>query len=143
MRLIDDVAAMPVSAIHTYLANESYWAAGIPIETVRLALTNSICVCAIDDAELMGFARVISDRATFAYLCDVFVVEPYRRRGVAQAMLTALDTHPSLQGLRRSMLVTRDAHTLYAKFGYQPLAEPGRVMERRNPDVYQSLRTRG
>ncbi len=143
MRLTFDLAEVPLTAIHRFLAEESYWARGIPEATLRRAFEHSICVCAVDDgvdgAALAGFARVVTDRATYAYVCDVFVTAPYRKRGISHQMMRALDAHPDLQGLRRWMLVTRDAQSLYAQHGFTPLPDPTRAMERHDPDVYQRM----
>jgi GNAT superfamily N-acetyltransferase len=140
IRLTFDNAAMPFGAIHHYLSVESYWARGIPEQTLQRAMDNALCLAAIDDnndAALAGFARVVTDRATFAYLCDVFVLPPYRGNRLAARMLEALESHPDLQGLRRWMLMTRDAHGLYAKHGFKALADATRAMERHQPHVYE------
>lgn len=135
--LTTDIGRMDVSAVHAYLAYESYWAAGIPIETVRRAMQGSLCFAILDGDRLVAFARVVTDRATFAYLCDVYVLAEYRGRGLARRLLEAIDRHPELQGLRRWNLVTRDAHALYAQFGYRQPSNPAGYMERHDPDVYR------
>jgi N-acetylglutamate synthase-like GNAT family acetyltransferase len=129
---------MPFDDIHRYLAGESYWAKNIPVNTLRRALGNSLCVCALSDGELIGFGRVITDRATFAYLADVFVLPAHRGRGVAKSMVRELLAHAELQGLRRWMLMTRDAHALYAQFGFVPLPDASRAMEKHNANAYQA-----
>ncbi len=137
----DDRARLDAAAIHAYLSR-SYWAAGIPRSVVDRSLAASLCFGAYDlDAggAQVGFARVITDRATFAYLCDVYVLESHRGRGVSSLLMRALMSHPDLQGLRRWMLVTRDAHGLYAKFGFAELQNPAATMEMRDPDVYRRL----
>ena len=116
--------------------SESYWAKGIPRETFERALANSICFSAFIDGAQVGFARVATDRATFAYLADVFVVPSHRGRGVADCLTEAVAAHPELQGLRRWVLITRDAHGLYAKHGFTPLAAPDRYMELWDPELY-------
>ena len=131
-----DIARMDVAAIHAYLCNESYWAAGIPLETVRRSMENSLCFGILDGTRQAAFARVVTDRATFAYLCDVYVETEYRGRGLGKRLVAAIDAHPDLQGLRRWNLVTRDAHTLYERFGFRAPANPGGYMERRDPGVY-------
>jgi GNAT superfamily N-acetyltransferase len=136
LELSADPARLDVGLIHDYLARESYWARGIPRATLERALAHSVCISAWSGAAMAGFARVVTDQATFGYLADVFVVEQQRGRGVARAMLTALFDDPRLQGLRRMMLATRDAHGLYASFGFRPLADAARLMERHDPDVY-------
>lgn len=114
----------------------SYWAAGIPGEIVDRSIENALCFGVYDGARQVAFARVISDFATFAYLADVFVLGSYRRRGIATWLMEVVRDHPYLRGLRRWMLVTRDAHGLYRKFGFAPLAHPDRVMEISVPNAY-------
>jgi GNAT superfamily N-acetyltransferase len=130
-----DPARIDVEAAHAYIAN-SYWAQGMPIEVLRKAIANSLCVAAFHRGAQVGLARVVTDRATFAYLADVYVLENHRGRGLSRRLVAALLEHPELQGLRRLMLVTRDAHGLYEKFGFTALAHPDRVMELHRPDVY-------
>ncbi len=127
---IDAVAA------HAFLS-QSYWSGGIALETVRLALDNSLCVAAWHDDMQVGFARVVTDRATFAYLADVYVLDEHRGRGLAQVMVTRLQDHPDLQGLRRWLLITKDAHSLYRGMGWSDLPDPSIMMQRHFPDVYQ------
>ena len=134
-RLSSDPAEMQVDAIHDFLST-SYWAAGIRRETVARAVANSLCVGAFHADAQIGFARVISDRATFAYLADVYVLAEHSGQGVARAMVQRLQDHPDLQGLRRWLLFTRDAHSVYAPLGWSPLTDPARVMLRHFPDVY-------
>jgi GNAT superfamily N-acetyltransferase len=122
--------------IHRYLSVESYWAGRIPRDVVDRSIDHSLCFGAFDGDEQVGFARVISDQATFAYLADVFVVETHRGRGVAKEIMKAIDAHPSLQGLRRWQLVTRDAHALYAQFGFTAIERPEKYMERVMKDAY-------
>jgi N-acetylglutamate synthase-like GNAT family acetyltransferase len=136
LELSTDPARLDIDLLHDFLARESYWARGIPRATLERALAHSICISAWSGRAMVGFARVVTDQATFGYLADVFVVESQRGRGVARAMLVALLDDPRLQGLRRMLLVTRDAHRLYAGFGFRPLAEPARLMERHDPDAY-------
>lgn len=136
LRLSTDAGEMDVDAIHAYLSGESYWARGIPREVVARAIRNSVCIGVFDGAAQVAFTRVITDRATFAYLCDVYVLESHRGRGIGKRMMRAMDAHPELQGLRRWALVTKDAHGLYARFGWTSLARPERHMERTDPDVY-------
>jgi len=126
-----------VEAIHAYLS-QSYWAKDIPLGVLRKAMANSLCVGAFAGTEQVGFARLVTDRATFAYLADVYVLEAHRGHGLSRRLVAALVEHPELQGLRRLMLVTRDAHGLYEKFGFTALAHPSRVMELHRPDVYVS-----
>lgn len=126
-----------VDAAHAYLSN-SYWSPGIPLAVLRRAIENSLCVAAFQAGRQVGFARVVSDRATFAYLADVYVLDEHRGQGLARRMVEALLGHPELEGLRRLVLVTRDAHGLYSKFGFTPLAKPALFMELHRPDVYAS-----
>jgi GNAT superfamily N-acetyltransferase len=135
IRISLDPAEMDVAVIHATLSN-SYWARGIPVETVRRSLAGSLVVGAFDGDHQVGFARAVTDRATFAYVSDVFVLDDYRGRGLARRMMEALLAHPELQGLRRWMLATRDAHGLYAKFGFVPLDGTGRFMEKVDRDIY-------
>jgi GNAT superfamily N-acetyltransferase len=133
----DDPARLDPAAIHAYLTR-SYWAAGIPLETVQRSLQHSLCVgIYAADGSQVGLVRVVTDYATFAYLCDVYVLESHRGRGLSKAAMRVLESHPRLQDLRRQHLVTQDAHGLYAQFGFKVVAQPERHMEKRNPTVYQ------
>jgi GNAT superfamily N-acetyltransferase len=134
-RISFDPADQQLDVIHGYLVR-SYWAEGIPREVVARAVAHSLCVGAFGDDGQVGFARVITDRATFAYLADVFVLEGHRGRGLAQQMLEALEDHPELQGLRRWALFTRDMQPLYAKLGWEAYPHPDRLMVRDVPDIY-------
>ena len=133
--LVEDPERIDVAAAHAYLAR-SYWSPNIPLATVERAIANSLCVAVRHAGEQVGLARVVTDRATFAYLADVYVLEEHRGRGLAQAMVQRLHDHPDLQGLRRWLLMTVDAHSLYEKLGWTPLAHPERGMERHFPDIY-------
>lgn len=124
-----------IDFIHSFLTR-SYWAQGIPRSVVERCIENSLCFGAYFDVEQVGFARVISDYTTFAYLADVFVIEAHRGKGVSKMIMDAVIKHPQLQGLRRIVLATKDAHGLYAQFGFIPLKAPDRWMEIHNPDVY-------
>jgi ribosomal protein S18 acetylase RimI-like enzyme len=126
---------MDVDAIHAYLTR-SYWAEGIPKDLVARSMAGSLCFGLFDEERQIGFARVVTDRATYAYLCDVYVLEDYQDRGLGTWMMRELMAHPELQGLRRFGLVTRDAHGLYEKFGFTPLANPGGYMEIARPGLY-------
>lgn len=121
--------------IHEFL-RESYWAKGIPREVVDRSIENSLCFGLYDGKRLIGFTRVISDNATFGYLADVFVLESHRGRGLATWFMETVMAHPDLQGIRRWMLVTRDAHGLYGKVGFTALSRPERTMEKLLPDPY-------
>jgi GNAT superfamily N-acetyltransferase len=134
-----DKARLQWETIHRFLS-ESYWAKGLPLDVLRRAIEGSLCFGVYDGDDQVGFARVISDYATFAYLADVFVLESHRGRGLAGRLMNAVVSHPQLQGLRRWVLATRDAHGLYAKFGFAPIAAPDRFMERHDPLVYAASR---
>jgi len=123
-----DPARLDLDVIHTFLAR-SYWAAGIPRELVSRALEHSLCFGAFEDERQVGFARVISDHATYAYVSDVFVLESHRGRGVGKRLMAAIMAHPELQGLRRWTLFTRDAHGLYRQYGFGEPRYPERLME--------------
>ncbi|HEX7832359.1 MAG TPA: GNAT family N-acetyltransferase [Thermoanaerobaculia bacterium] len=133
IEITTDRARMDVARIYDYLSNESYWSRGIPRERVERSIENSLCFGAFDDGVQIGFARVITDYATFAYIADVFVLESHRGRGVSKQIMQAIIDHPPLQGLRRWLLVTRDAQGLYAQFGFAPLDAPERHMHRLRP----------
>jgi GNAT superfamily N-acetyltransferase len=115
-------------AVFRYLHDEAYWSQGISRETFDRALDNSLNFTARRGSTVVGFARVVTDRATFAWLCDVFVLPAHRGNGVSRLLMDAVMTHPELAGLRNFLLATRDAHGLYEKFGFRPLAEPTRWM---------------
>jgi N-acetylglutamate synthase-like GNAT family acetyltransferase len=123
-----DRARLDVASIHRYLSEESYWAKGISRALVERAIAHSLCFGAFDGAMQVGFARVITDYATFGYLADVYVLESHRGRGISKCIMDAVRAHPELQSLRRWHLVTRDAHGLYAQYGFVPLDAPDRHM---------------
>ena len=125
-----------LDVIHKFLA-QSYWAEGIPKELLERAIANSLCFGVYEGARQIGFARVISDYATFAYLADVFVLEEHCGKGLSKRLMEMIMSHPRLQGLRRWHLVTRDAHGLYQQYGFLALANPVRHMEIMNKDVYR------
>jgi GNAT superfamily N-acetyltransferase len=130
-----DPARLDFAVVHGFLT-DCYWAKGIPLEVVRRAAANSLNFGIYRGAEQIGYARVVSDRATVAYVGDVFVLPEFRGRKLSVWMMECVVAHPELQGLRRWMLLTRDAHGLYRKFGFTPLAAPDRWMERWDPHVY-------
>ena len=133
----DDSARVEVDAVHAFLTG-CYWAKGIPRDVVARSLANSLCLGVYSpQGDQVGLLRVISDFATFAYVCDVHILEAHRGRGLSKAMMRAYTTHPRLQNLRRQHLVTQDAHGLYAQFGFLTVGQPDRHMEKRDPDVYQ------
>ncbi|MDO6718955.1 GNAT family N-acetyltransferase [Psychrosphaera sp. 1_MG-2023] len=128
---------MDLNAIHGYIS-QSYWAKDIPIETMEKAINNSVCFGIFTDSgEQIAFARMITDRATFAYLADVFVLEHHRGIGLSKWLMEEVVKHPELQGLRRMALATRDAHELYKQFGFTELHSPHSFMELHQPDVYK------
>ena len=132
-----DTARLDLGVIHEFLATQSYWAEGVPREIVARSIANALCFGVYDGARQIGFARVISDYATFAYLADVFIIREYRGRGLSKALMDAIVAHPHLQGLRRFTLGTADAHGLYRKYGFAPQPHPERQMERYDPDIYR------
>jgi GNAT superfamily N-acetyltransferase len=123
--------------IHEFLRH-SYWARDIPRETVDRSIDNALCFGLYEGERQVGFARVITDYATFGYLSDVFVLDSHRERGLATWLMEAVLAHPDLQGLRRWMLATADAHGLYRKAGFTELSKPERIMEKLLPDAYGS-----
>ena len=130
-RVSTDPSKLDLGVVHGYLT-ESYWAAGVPEEVVRRSVENSLCFGVYRDEEQVGFARVVTDRATFAYLADVFVLEAHRGQGLGKWLVEVILSHPDLQGLRRWMLATRDAHDLYRRYAFTELARPAIFMERRD-----------
>jgi GNAT superfamily N-acetyltransferase len=123
-----DSQKLDLNAIHAYLSR-SFWAEGIPRETMAKAIANSLCFGLFDGGEQIGLARVVTDRATFAYLCDVYVLETHQGRGLGKWLIESVMAHPDLQGLRRFQLVTRDAHGLYSRHGFETPTNPDRHME--------------
>jgi len=121
-------ARLDVDVVHAFLRT-SYWSPGLPRPVLERALANSLCFGAYEGVRQVGFSRVVTDHATFAWVCDVFVLESHRHRGIADALMAAMLAHPELQGLRRWSLATRDAHALYRRHGFLPLANPARRME--------------
>ncbi|MBI3507171.1 MAG: GNAT family N-acetyltransferase [Proteobacteria bacterium] len=137
----DEAARLDRERVFGWLSRDAYWSAGIPRDVFERSLDGAICFgIYAPDASQVGFARVISDRATFGYLGDVFVVPALRGRGLSKFLLDTIFAHPDLQGFRRWSLATRDAHALYARYGFTPLVEPARYMERADPQVYARLR---
>jgi len=131
-----DPARLDLDAIHLALS-QSYWSAGVPKEIVERGLRGSLCFGLYDQGRQVGLARVITDAATFAYLCDVYVLPEYRGRGLGKLLVRSVMEHPDLQGLRRFNLVTRDAHELYRRFGFTEIKNPDRHMEILRPDIYR------
>jgi GNAT superfamily N-acetyltransferase len=138
-----DPAWLDLNMIHQFLSERSYWARGIPREIVARSISNSLCfgMYATTDAarnrQQVGFARVATDRATIAYLGDVFVLPEHRGQGLSKRLMETIMSHPDLQGLRRWILVTADAHELYRQFGFTKLSQPEHFMQRHDPDMYK------
>jgi GNAT superfamily N-acetyltransferase len=126
-----DASLLDLKVIHDFLSS-SYWAAGVPKSVMERSIENSLCFGVYRGEEQAGFARVVTDHATFAYLADVFVLEEHRGRGIGKWLVEVVISHPDLQGLRRWMLATRDAHDLYRRYAFTELARPAIFMERRD-----------
>lgn len=133
-----DPALLQIEVIHGFLRT-TYWSPDIPKEFVERAIKHSLCFGLYEGAAQIGFARVVSDRASFAYLADVFVLPEYRGRGLSKFMMKCIKEHPELQNLRRWMLATADAHELYRQFGFSQIKKPERLMEIVDADIYQRL----
>ena len=131
-----DKSRLDLTLIHNFLRT-SYWAAGIPLEVVRRSIEHSLSFGLYKEDQQIGYARVITDFATFAYLGDVFILEPFRGQGLSKWLMEVIVTHPELQGFRRWILLTKDAHGLYKKVGFKGVATPERYMERFFPNVYE------
>lgn len=132
-----DPARFDREAIHAFLTR-SYWAEGIPPEVVNRSIEGSLGFGLLEDGRQVGFARVVTDRATFAYLADVYVLESHRGRGLGGWLVECVTAHPDLQGLRRWTLATRDAHDLYRRFGFESLRAPERYMEKVRDRPYRA-----
>jgi GNAT superfamily N-acetyltransferase len=133
-----DQSLLDFQMIFNYLYNESYWAKGIPEDKLRKAIVNSLCFGVYKQKTQVGLARVVTDKATFAYICDVFVSSEHRGLGLSKWLIQTITEHPDLQGLRRWSLATADAHGLYSQFGFTQLTRPETWMEKFKP--YQSLK---
>ncbi|MCG9552575.1 GNAT family N-acetyltransferase [Vibrio sp. Isolate31] len=136
-KISTDKSYLDLEVIYGFIS-ESYWACGIPKHILEKAISNSFCFGVYDNHDSqVGFARLITDKATFAYLADVFVLENHRGRGLSKWLLENIVSHRDLQGLRRMVLATRDAHGLYAQYGFQPIENPEILMQIWHPDVYR------
>jgi GNAT superfamily N-acetyltransferase len=140
--LSTDPQRVDIPAVHRFLSEEAYWSPGVPVDVVRRAIEASIVfgIYAVEGDRAgaqAAFARVVSDLATFAWVCDVFVVDEFRGHGLGKWLMESIAAHPDLQGLRRWMLATRDAHTLYEKTGFTALHDPSRFMEKWDPEIYK------
>ena len=133
-----DPGKLDPEAIHAFLKG-AYWSVDIPFAVVQKALANSLCFGLYHQGKQVGLSRVVTDHATYAYLCDVYVLESHRGKGLGHWMVECIMTHPELQDLRRFTLATRDAHGIYAAFGFTGLKAPERMMERHDPGVYQRM----
>lgn len=134
-------ALLQPEVVHQWLSTKSYWSPGIPFETVMTASEHSFCVGVLYNGRQIGYARLITDYAVFAYLADVYVEEEHRGKAISKKMLEAMVGLDWVKGIRRLLLATRDAHTLYAQYGFTALANPDRLMEIVRPNIYQSLNT--
>lgn len=135
-----DNAKMDITVIHQYLSEDSYWAVGISREIVERSITNSLSFGVFYNEQQIGFARLVTDKATFAYLADVFILPAHRGKGLSKWLMEVIHAHPEVQNLRRWMLGTKDAHGLYGQFGWTKLTDEAsrRFMQRHNPDVYKN-----
>ncbi len=136
----DDSNLVDVNAVHHYLSTESYWAKNIPLALVQKSISNSLCFGIYKDGKQAGFARWVTDRATYAYLCDVYVETAYRGQGLSKKLMSLMLFHPDLQGLRRYHLATLDAHGLYQQFGFKALENPEGQMAIVVKDIYEKER---
>lgn len=133
-----DFADMDAARVHRWLSTDAYWSEGIPLDVVKRSFENSLGFHLLHVAEgQVGTARMITDRATFAYLADVYIAREHRGRGLGVWLMEVISAHPDLQGLRRQMLATADMHPLYERFGFTALSEPDMLMEKRDPNVYR------
>lgn len=139
IQLSTDKKLLQVSRIHAFLS-QSYWAKDIPLAIVQKSIENSMCIGVYKNDVQIGFARVITDHATFAYLADVYIIEEEQGKGYSKQLMQYIMNHPDLQGLRRFMLATRDAHGLYEAFGFSTVAIPERIMEILHPGIYQTTK---
>ena len=133
-----DKTKLDIPFVHSFLSNQSYWARGIPLAIVERSIHHSLCFGVYDGQTQVGFARIISDFATIAYLGDVFIINSHRGLGLSKWLMEAILSHPDLQGLRRWILVTSDVHGLYEKYGFKKLKNPDSYMEVLNPGIYSS-----
>ncbi|MGH8105444.1 MAG: GNAT family N-acetyltransferase [Arenimonas sp.] len=136
VRISTDRSDVNVDVVHAFLSQDAYWSKNIPRSVVQKSIENSYCFSAFVGNKQIGFARVVTDAATFAYLADVFVLPEFRGQGISKALMQSVQSHPELQGLRRWMLMTADAHKLYESFGFSALSKPDRAMEISKPDIY-------
>lgn len=133
-----DRSKLNISIIHNYISNESYWGKGRSLEVVKKSIENSLPFGVYFKNEMIGFARVLTDYATFAWVADVFILTKHRSKGLSKWLMETILSHPELQGFRRWVLATKDAHELYRRFGFRELNKPERWMERPDPDIKES-----
>lgn len=137
LNITSDIEQMDFDVIHGFLS-QSYWAKGIPASLQKTALENSWCFAVLNrDNATIAFARLITDRATFAYLADVFVLESERGKGISKMLVEHIMSQPAVQQMRRIMLATADAHSLYEQYGFVPISQPEKLMQVHRPDIYQ------
>lgn len=139
-RISTDKQLLNIAVIMQYLSDESYWAKDIPQALVERSIEHSLCFGVYEGTTQIGFARAVTDKATFAYLADVFILPEWRGQGLSKWLMEVILAHPDLQGLRRWLLATMDAHGLYTQFGFTPLTEPERMMQRKAPNTYSELK---
>jgi GNAT superfamily N-acetyltransferase len=133
-----DKNKLDLSLIHEFLSTQAYWCLNIPFATVKRSVDNSFCFGVYQGDKQVGFARVITDFATIAYLGDVFILPEHRGQGLSKLLVAEIMAHPDLQGMRRWILLTGDAHELYRQYGWKPIVNPNLYMEVANPDVYKA-----
>lgn len=133
-----DRSKLNISIIHNYISNESYWGKSRSLEVVKKSIENSLPFGVYYKNEMIGFARVLTDFATFAWVADVFILTKHRSKGLSKWLMETILSHPELQGFRRWVLATKDAHELYRRFGFRELNKPERWMERPDPDIKES-----
>ena len=133
-----DKSKLDLSLIHSFLSTQAYWSLNIPFAIVKRSVENSLCFGVYQGGRQVGFARIITDYATIAYLGDVFILTEHRGKGLSKRLVGEIMTHPDLQGLRRWMLLTSDAHGLYRQYGWTSIANPDRYMEIAKPDIYKT-----
>ena len=134
-----DKTKLDIALIYNYLSKESYWAKNIPVKVVKKSIKGSCCFGLYKNKEQIGFARVVTDHATFGYIADVFILDEYRGKGLSKWLMETIMKYPNLQGLRRWMLATKDAHGLYAQFGFLPLDKPERIMGLKSFEEYPAI----
>lgn len=139
-RISTDKQLLDINVIFPYLSEDAYWSKDIPRDIVERSIEHSLCFGVYQETAQVGFARVVTDKATFAYLADVFILETFRKQGLSKWLMEVILAHPDLQGLRRWLLATMDAHGLYRQFGFTSLTEPDRMMQRKAPHTYSELK---